>query len=80
MLNTEEFDTNEEWRRAMTLERKMQPCPDCGCCHGQKHHEGCDVERCSSCGQQRISCGCPNHDPERTRWMGVWPTGKEVSP
>jgi hypothetical protein len=80
MLNTEDFDLNEEWHRAMLLEQQIGKCPDCGTGHGQKHHEGCDVERCSVCGTQRISCGCRNHDPEKTRWMGVWPTGKEVRP
>jgi hypothetical protein len=76
MLMTEDFDSNEEWRRAMDLERKMKTCPDCRCGYGDHHRSGCDVERCSSCGQQRISCGCKDHDPEKTRWMGVWPTGK----
>jgi hypothetical protein len=74
MLNTEDFDLNEEWHRAMLLEQQMGKCPDCGCGYGEHHHAGCDVERCSVCGTQRISCGCRDHDPEKTRWMGVWPT------
>jgi hypothetical protein len=80
MLNTEDFDLNEEWQRAMLVERKIGKCPDCGCGYGAKHRNDCDAERCSSCGQQRISCGCKDHDPGKTRWMGVWPTGKEVRP
>jgi hypothetical protein len=80
MLNTEDFDLNEEWHRAITLERQMKTCPDCGCCYGEKHLDDCDVERCSVCGTQRITCGCRDHDPEKTRWMGVWPVGKEVGP
>jgi hypothetical protein len=36
-------------------------CPDCGCLP--------DIERCSVCGQQRVSCGsCPEHDPAKSRW------------
>lgn len=80
MLTTDEFETNEEWHRAMTIQQKMGKCPDCECRYGDEHRFGCDVERCSRCGQQRISCGCPNHDPQESRWMGVWPTGREVRP
>lgn len=52
------------------------PCPDCGVQPGQEHFTGCDVERCSDCGTQRIghllneSC---KHDPSKSKWIGEWP-------
>lgn len=33
-------------------------CGDCGCAVGQQHFENCDIERCSACGLQFISCDC----------------------
>lgn len=49
-------------------------CPDCGAWPGQPHSDGCDVERCSACGSQRLSCACEgNHDKLFARWSGFWP-------
>ena len=49
-------------------------CPDCGCGVGEPHCDECDIERCSICGTQRISCGgCKGHDPIASAWTGGWP-------
>jgi ABC-type ATPase with predicted acetyltransferase domain len=52
---------------------KMTDCPECGAKPGEAHKEGCDVERCSVCGGQRLQCNCEGHDPAFARWSGFWP-------
>ncbi len=54
----------------LTYERT---CPDCGVGLGQPHINECDVEPCSVCGGQRISCECKGHDPMQSVWRGEWP-------
>jgi hypothetical protein len=52
----------------------MNNCPDCGARPGSRHQPDCDVERCPSCGGQRISCDCPDHlKTPRLAWTGEWP-------
>lgn len=57
----------------MALVKAPDNCPDCGTLPGYTHDEGCDVERCSNCGLQRIGCECQNHDPTLSFWTGYWP-------
>lgn len=56
----------------------MKNCPDCYAAPGEEHMGGCDVERCSVCGDQFISCNCDDeararHDPKKSAWTGEWP-------
>lgn len=59
---------------ARLIHRKtLGNCPDCGVPPGYLHLEGCDVERCSVCGRQRLMYECPGHDRLAARWRGAWP-------
>lgn len=49
-------------------------CPDCGAKPGDPHTSDCDVQRCSVCGQQRITCDCDGRDPIQSAWNGECPT------
>ena len=53
-------------------------CGDCGAHPGELHHPCCDIQVCSVCGRQWISCGCKDHDPQFARWTGFWPGALEA--
>jgi len=67
-------------RAADQLSGQQWACPGCGTTVGLAHHRGCDVERCSVCGEQRLSCECEGHDPARSYWTGWHPGRSEDRP
>lgn len=52
---------------------QLPDCHDCGAKPGECHFDGCDVERCSVCGGQRLGCNCEGHDKAFARRTGIWP-------
>ena len=52
-------------------------CPDCGVEPGEYHGDYCDVERCSNCGGQALSCDCGDHVIDYLPWEGTFPGIKE---
>ncbi len=57
----------------------LSDCHDCHAKPGQVHKPGCDVEHCSVCGGQKLSCDCTGHDPQFARWTGLWPGWAEAA-
>ena len=60
-------------RKVILPKLKLDTCPGCKSKAGQQHKLNCDIERCSCCGSQYITCGCENHDGAFARWSGFWP-------
>lgn len=50
-------DEADDWGAA-----EGRPCHDCNVGPGQPHHDGCDVERCPTCGRQMLGCLDPGVD------------------
>ena len=61
--------------KATVMANNLTDCPDCGVKPGQPHDAGCDVERCSVCGEQYFCCDDhrDEHDKMFARWTGIWP-------
>ena len=47
------------------VKRLPARCHDCNVKLGSIHHNGCDVEECSSCHNQLMSCKCSVNSIER---------------
>ena len=58
---------------AKPLKIKLDKCPECKAKAGQIHSDGCDIERCSVCGGQLLTCNCAGHDKQFARWTEFWP-------
>ena len=52
---------------------ELDNCFSCKVVAGKIHKKKCDIERCSECGGQKLSCECTNHDKQFAFWKGIWP-------
>ena len=77
MTNTTlvEHEVLPEWCYDFAVDFK-EDCPDCGSLAGEPHNENCDIERCSECFKQRVTCECAGHNPLHSCWTGSWPLRK----
>jgi hypothetical protein len=57
-------------------DKSNRNCPDCGVAVGIVHQEGCDVARCTKCGEQRLGCSCKRGSGDI--WTGLWPGTQEA--
>ncbi len=48
------------------MSKQPRPCPDCGAPIGERHRDGCDVERCPHCGWSALGCAHFHADDPRT--------------
>lgn len=60
MTEAQDCTAREAWSIAYDPPDPKWRCHDCNVRAGGKHHPGCDMERCPTCGGQLISCGCRN--------------------
>jgi len=52
---------------------ELDNCFSCKVVAGKIHKKKCDIERCSVCGGQKLSCECEGHDKQFAAWKGFWP-------
>lgn len=57
----------------------QETCPDCGATAGTPHNRNCDIERCSVCFEQRLTCECQEDEPLMSVWTGQWPKNKHTA-
>jgi hypothetical protein len=62
----------------VVIGRTPSDCPACQAEPGSIHKPGCEVERCSVCGNARVTCGCIGHDAAFARWTGFLPGSLEA--
>lgn len=74
-LSAEQVNAICEELWAEELARPDRKCHDCAASPGERHMEGCDVARCTSCGGQRLACDCEDGEPDI--WDGMWPGTRE---
>ena len=53
-------------------------CPECHAAIGKEHVNCCKLEKCSACGEQRVTCGCFAHNPALAAWSGEKPTKRRI--
>jgi hypothetical protein len=50
---------------------QTRDCPGCGAAAGEFHQRGCGQERCPSCRDALMYCGCDAPDGDRLPWAGM---------